>query len=169
VQISAALGAVAVAVDVDVERLAAMEGRGVALALDATNTDSRVLRREIRTFADTHGIPTWRTKIFETSGQPGGQALAYALIGHGSTLSVVGYTPRAVELRLSNLMAFDAVAQGNWGCLPEHYPAVVSLALSKQIEIEPFIERRPMSGINAAFADLQRGGIRRRIVLIPGR
>ena len=169
VQISAALGAVAVAVDIDVERLAAMERRGVALALDATNADGRALRTAIRKFADARGIPTWRTKIFETSGQPGGQALAYALIGHGSTLSVVGYTPRAIELRLSNLMAFDAVAQGNWGCLPEHYPAVLSLALAKRIEIEPFIERRPMSGINEAFADLQRGGIRRRIVLIPGR
>jgi 6-hydroxycyclohex-1-ene-1-carbonyl-CoA dehydrogenase len=64
-------------------------------------------------------------------------------------------------------MAFDAIAQGNWGCLPEHYPAVVSLALSERIEIEPFIERRSMSGINEAFADLHRGGIRRRIVLIP--
>lgn len=169
VQISAALGAVAVALDVDDGRLAAIERRGAALALNATNADGRALRKEIRQFAEARGIPTWRTTIFETSGQPGGQTLAYALLGPGSTLSVVGYTPRAVELRLSNLMAFDAIARGNWGCLPEHYPAVVSLALSKRIEIEPFIDRRPMSAINEAFAELRRGGIRRRLVLIPGR
>lgn len=169
VQISAAMGAVAVAVDVDDERLSALAARGAALTLNATNADGRVLRTALRQFAETRGIPTWRTKIFETSGQPAGQALAYALLGHGSSLSVVGYTPRAIELRLSNLMAFDAIAQGNWGCLPEHYPAVASLALSGRIAIEPFIERRPMSGINEAFSDVQRGGVRRRIVLIPGR
>ncbi|MCK7514424.1 MAG: hypothetical protein MZV70_67360 [Desulfobacterales bacterium] len=28
----------------------------------------------------------------------------------------------AVNLRLSNLMAFHATARGNWGCVPEHYP-----------------------------------------------
>jgi 6-hydroxycyclohex-1-ene-1-carbonyl-CoA dehydrogenase len=169
VQISAAIGAVAVAVDVDDERLSQLTTRGAALTMNATNADGRVLRTALRQFAETRGIPTWRTKIFETSGQPAGQALAYALLGHGSTLSVVGYTPRAIELRLSNLMAFDAIAQGNWGCLPEHYPAVVSLAMSGRIAIEPFIERRPMSGINEAFADVQRGGVRRRIVLISGR
>ena len=40
-------------------------------------------------------------------------------------LSIVGFTPRKVEVRLSNLMAFEATAQGNWGCLPEHYPGAL--------------------------------------------
>ena len=54
----------------------------------------------------------------------------------------------AVELRLSNLMAFDATAQGNWGCLPEHYPAVLELVLARKVAIEPFIEQRPLATIN---------------------
>ena len=38
-----------------------------------------------------------------------------------------------VEVRLSNLMAFDARALGNWGCPPEYYPAALDLvALERQ-------------------------------------
>jgi 6-hydroxycyclohex-1-ene-1-carbonyl-CoA dehydrogenase len=64
-------------------------------------------------------------------------------------------------------MAFDAVAQGNWGCLPEHYPAIVDLALKGRIALEPFIERRPMATINDVFAELHHGGVANRLVLIP--
>jgi 6-hydroxycyclohex-1-ene-1-carbonyl-CoA dehydrogenase len=56
---------------------------------------------------------------------------------------------------------------GNWGCLPEHYPAVVDLALSGRIKIAPFIERRPLSGINDVFEQLHHASARGRIVLIP--
>lgn len=168
VQIAAALGAAVVAIDVDDERLARLEGYGAALTLNSRQLDTRSARRRVREFAEAHGkVPTWRTKIFEASGHPAGQALAFGLLGHGSLLSVVGYTAQPVEVRLSNLMAFDAVAQGNWGCLPEHYPAVVDLALANRIAIEPFVERRPLSAINEVFDQLHRGPARGRIVLIP--
>ena len=72
-----------------------------------------------------------------------------------------------MELRLSNLMAFDATAQGNWGCLPKHYPAVIDLCLAGRVAVEPFIERRPMSSVNETFADLQAHRVMRRVVLIP--
>jgi 6-hydroxycyclohex-1-ene-1-carbonyl-CoA dehydrogenase len=166
-QISAALGATVVAVDIDDERLRDLGQYGAALALNSGALDVKSLRRRVREFADERGVPTWRTKIFEASGQPAGQALAFGLLGHGGLLSVVGYTPKPVEIRLSNLMAFDAVAQGNWGCLPEHYPAVVDLALAGRIAIEPFVLRRPLSAINEVFDQLHRGPARGRIVLIP--
>jgi len=167
VQISAALGATVAAVDVDEERLARAGQYGATLTLDSTAGDARALRDRIRRFAEAHGIPTWRTVIFETSGQPSGQRLAFGLIGPGSVLSVVGYTATPIDLRLSNLMAYDAMAQGNWGCLPEHYPAVVDLALSSRIAIEPFIERRSLSDINEVFAAVHAGRVRKRVVLLP--
>jgi len=167
VQIAAALGATVVAIDIDDTRLERLTRHGAALTLNAARGDAKALRKALREFGDAHGIPTWRTKIFEASGQPAGQALAFGLLGHGSLLSIVGYTPKPVELRLSNLMAFDAVAQGNWGCLPELYPAVVDLALSGRIALEPFIDRRPMSSINDVFAELHHGPAPNRIVLIP--
>jgi 6-hydroxycyclohex-1-ene-1-carbonyl-CoA dehydrogenase len=167
VQIAAALGAVVAAIDIDEARLEAMARHGATLTLDARGLDARQLRRQVRELADARSIPTWRTRIFETSGTPAGQATAFGLLGHGGVLSVVGYTPKPVELRLSNLMAFDAVAQGNWACLPEHYPAVLELVLRGRVALAPFVEQRPMSVINDVFAELHAGAGGRRIVLVP--
>jgi 6-hydroxycyclohex-1-ene-1-carbonyl-CoA dehydrogenase len=169
VQISAALGATVVAVDVDDERLARAGAYGAALALNSAGADARALRDDLRRFGAARGIPTWRTVIFETSGQPSGQRMAFGLIGHGTVLSVIGYTATSIDVRLSNLMAYDAIAQGNWGCLPEHYPAIVELALAGRVAIEPFIDRRPMSTINEVFAGLRAGAARKRIVLLADR
>jgi 6-hydroxycyclohex-1-ene-1-carbonyl-CoA dehydrogenase len=144
-----------------------MAQHGAALTIDPSTVDLKQLRKQVRAFADARGVPTWRTKIFETSGTPQGQATAFGLLGHGGYLSVVGYTPKSVELRFSNLMAFDATAQGNWGCLPEYYPAIVDLVLKGRIALAPFIERRPLASINDVFEELHAGRVTRRLVLIP--
>lgn len=167
VQLCAALGASVVAIDVNDDRLSEMAAYGAALTLNSSQSDLKTIRRAVRAFCDDRGVPSWRLRIFEASGHPAGQALAFGLLGHGAVLSVVGYTAKPVEIRLSNLMAFDAVAMGNWGCLPEHYPAVVDLALQGRIAIDPFITRRPMSEINEVFEQLHKGSSRGRIVLIP--
>ena len=167
VQIAAALGAAVVAIDVRPERLEAMARHGATLTLCASGAELKQLRRQVRELGDSRGIPTWRTRIFETSGTPAGQATAFGLLGHGSLLSVVGYTPKPVELRLSNLMAFDATVQGNWACLPEHYPAVLELVLSGKVALAPFVEKRPLASVNDVFAELLSGGAARRIVLVP--
>lgn len=167
VQIAAALGATVVAIDLSDERLTQMATHGAALTLNSRELDAKAIRKRIRDFAATHTIPSWRMKIFEASGHPAGQSLAFGLLGPGALLSVVGYTTAPVELRLSNLMAFDAVAMGNWGCLPELYPAVVDLALAGRIAVEPFVDRRPLASINDVFNELHHGSARGRIVLIP--
>lgn len=167
IQVAAALGAAVVAIDVNRDRLAQMAEYGASLTVDPSAIETKDLRKHVRAFADSRGVPSWRVKIFETSGSPKGQATAFALLGHGGYLSVVGYTPQAVELRFSNLMAFDATAQGNWGCLPEHYPAIVDLVLKGRIALAPFIEHRPLATINDVFAELHAGGVLRRLVLIP--
>jgi len=167
IQVAAALGAAVVAIDVNRDRLAQMAEYGASLTVDPSAIEIKDLRKHVRAFADSRGVPSWRVKIFETSGSPKGQATAFALLGHGGYLSVVGYTPKAIELRFSNLMAFDATAQGNWGCLPEHYPAIVDLVLKGDIALAPFIEHRPLATINDVFAELHAGGVLRRLVLIP--
>ena len=166
-QISAAMGAQVIAIDVSDDRLHSVAPYGVSLTLNSTALDFKQVRKAVREFAQAHHVPSWRIRIFEASGHPAGQALAFGLLGPGAVLSVVGYTAKPVELRLSNLMAFDAMAMGNWGCLPEHYPAVVQLAVSGRIAVEPFIARRPMSQINTVFEELHHGSARGRIVLIP--
>jgi 6-hydroxycyclohex-1-ene-1-carbonyl-CoA dehydrogenase len=166
-QIAAALGAHVVAVDVNQDRLTALGTYGVSLALNSAALDVKTLRKSVRAFMQTHRVPSWRLRIFEASGHPSGQGLAFGLLGPGAVLSIVGYTAVPVEVRLSNLMAFDATAMGNWGCLPEHYPAVVHLALSGRIALEPFLQRRPLSAINHVFEELHHGGAGGRVILIP--
>ncbi|MDH4065241.1 MAG: 6-hydroxycyclohex-1-ene-1-carbonyl-CoA dehydrogenase [Acidobacteriota bacterium] len=167
IQIAAAMGATVVAIDVNRARLEQMAAHGAAITVDASAVEIKDLRKQVKAFAQTHGVPTWRTKIFETSGTTQGQSTSFALLGHGGYLSVVGYTPQPVELRFSNLMAFDATVQGNWGCLPEYYPAIVELVLQGRIALAPFVDRRPLSTINDTFADLHAGRVTRRLVLIP--
>jgi len=167
VQIAHALGAAAVAIDVDDARLAKAAQHGADATLNAAALDFKSLRRSLKEFAEAWQVPTWRTRVFETSGSPAGQTTAFGLIGHGGYLSIVGYTPKAVEVRLSNLMAFDATAQGNWGCLPELYPAVLDMVLRGRVVLGPFVEPRPMASINDVFSELHQRGASRRIVLIP--
>ena len=161
------MGAHVVAIDVDAARLEALANCGAHLRLSASELDFRALKKSVAEFATEHDVPTWRWRIFETSGTPAGQATAFGLLGKASFLGVVGYTPKKIELRLSNLMAFDATARGNWGCLPEHYPAVVDLALRGDVRLEPFIERRSLSTINETFAAAHAHELSRRAILTP--
>ncbi len=166
-QIAAALGALVIAVDVAQDRLDALAGHGIHLALRADQLDTKSLRQALRDFARAHDVPSFRHRIFETSGTVAGQSLAFGLLGPGGYLGIVGFTPKLVEVRLSSLMAFDATAQGNWGCLPEHYPAIVDLVLAGRIAIAPFIQRRPLASINDTFAEIRAHTIPGRVVLIP--
>jgi 6-hydroxycyclohex-1-ene-1-carbonyl-CoA dehydrogenase len=167
VQVAAAMGAHVVAIDISQERLDMVSEYGASLCLRADELDFKELRGAVRGFAKEHSIPSYKHKIYETSGTDAGQGTAFGLLGHGGYLSVVGFTPKKVEIRLSNLMAFDATAEGVWGCLPEHYPAIVDLVLSGKVVLEPFIEYRPMSSINDVFTDLHAGKISRRVILLP--
>ena len=163
------MGALVVAVDVSQERLDKLKTFGVSLALRPDRLDAKALKQTVRDFARQQGVPSFRHKIFETSGTVAGQGAAFSLLGPGGYLSIVGFTPKPVEVRLSNLMAFDAIAQGNWGCLPEHYPAIVDLVLAGKVAIAPFVEKRPLASINQTFADLHDHKVSGRIVLIPER
>jgi 6-hydroxycyclohex-1-ene-1-carbonyl-CoA dehydrogenase len=162
-QIALAFGARVVAIDVDPERLEAMARCGVHRTLRADELDFKSLKAAVRDC----GVPTWRQKIFETSGTARGQATAFSLLGHGGYLGVVGFTGEKVELRLSNLMAFDAKAEGNWGCAPELYPKALDLVLSGKIRVAPFIEKRPLDTINETFEALHARKLGARPVLIP--
>jgi 6-hydroxycyclohex-1-ene-1-carbonyl-CoA dehydrogenase len=167
VQIAKAFGATVVAIDVDPEKLAAVARCGASFTLNAREMDGRALKNAIQAFAKERRLPETEWFIFECSGTAAGQLSAYGLLVHGATLSVVGFTLEKVELRLSNLMAFDARAIGNWGCPPELYPAALDLVLEGKVQIKPFVERRPLDEINAVFDAMHRHELKRRVVLVP--
>jgi 6-hydroxycyclohex-1-ene-1-carbonyl-CoA dehydrogenase len=167
VQIAAALGAAVVAIDVDRERLDLAARHGAGLVLDATATDLKGFKAAVRSFTKESGRNGIGLKIFEMSGTPAGQATAFGLLDHGAYLGVVGYTPKPVELRLSNLMAFDATARGNWGCPPEQYPAALRLVLEGKISLAPFIEQHALDEAPAVLEAVARHELRRRAILRP--
>jgi 6-hydroxycyclohex-1-ene-1-carbonyl-CoA dehydrogenase len=167
VQIARALGASVAALDVEPVKVERARRAGASFARVVGREEQRAIKNELKAWARDNSLPTAGHRIFETSGHPAGQALAFSLLSHGAHLAIVGYTPEPVSVHLSNLMAFDATARGTWGCLPEHYPAVVELVTSGQVDVTAATEKRPMSDINAVFEALRRGQLDRRPVLIP--
>ena len=148
VQVARAFGATVVAVDVDAAKLDAIAAHGASLTLNAREHDAKALKGAIAAFAKAQGLRATEWIVFECSGTAAGQLTAWSLLVHGATLSVVGFTMDKVEVRLSNLMAFDARAIGNWGCPPESYPAALDLVLDGKVAIRPFVEVRPLADIN---------------------
>lgn len=167
VQIASASGAKVVAIDVDDAKLAAVAQHGAALTLNSRQLDARGIKAAITEFAKKNGLPTTEWFIFECSGTAPGQLTAFGLLVHGATLSVVGFTMDKIEVRLSNLMAFDARAIGNWGCPPESYPAALELVLDGKVQIKPFVETHPLDDINRVFDAVHHRQIRKRAVLVP--
>jgi 6-hydroxycyclohex-1-ene-1-carbonyl-CoA dehydrogenase len=167
VQVANAFGARVVAIDVDADKLAAVAAHGAALTLNARDHDLKGLKGAIAAFAKSSGLPATEWFIFECSGTAAGQSTAYGLLVHGATLSVVGFTMEKVEVRLSNLMAFDARAIGNWGCPPELYPAALDLVLDGKVNVKSFVEKHPLDDINRVFEAVHHREIKRRAVLVP--
>jgi 6-hydroxycyclohex-1-ene-1-carbonyl-CoA dehydrogenase len=167
VQMAKAFGATVVAIDVDADKLAAITQGGAALALDARAHDAKALKGAIAAFAKEHGLRGTEWFIFECSGTAAGQLTAWSLLVHGATLSVVGFTMDKVEVRLSNLMAFDARALGNWGCPPGDYPAALDLVLAGKVILKPFVETHPLDDINRVFAAVHHREIKKRAILVP--
>jgi 6-hydroxycyclohex-1-ene-1-carbonyl-CoA dehydrogenase len=166
-QIAAAFGATVVAVDVDAYKLDAISAHGVAKTFNATEIGGRDLRAAIASFAKENGLPNTEWTILECSGTAAGQTTAFALLVHGATLCVVGFTMDRLEIRLSNLMAFHARAMGNWGCAPELYSDALDLVFDGKVQILPFVEHHPLDDINAVFAAVHAHEMKRRAILIP--
>jgi len=167
VQIAHALGATVVAIDVDRGKLDLLAGFGAAMIIDASEMDGREIKKRIRGFAKQQGLRATEWKIFECSGTTAGQATAFGLLTHGAHLAVVGFTMDKLEMRLSNLMAFGARLQGNWGCLPEYYPEALALVLNGDIQMKPFVKLYPLDEINSVFEAARAHQLTERAILIP--
>lgn len=162
VQIAQALGARVAAIDVDDEKVRRAALLGAAWQFNPRETDGRAIKKAL--LAES-GVSTARWRILEMSGTAPGQELAWTLLPPAGTLGIVGFTMDKVSVRLSNLMALDATAFGNWGCAPARYPAVVDLVLSGKVQLEPFVEFHDLREGPALFAGSAHAG--RRAILVP--
>jgi 6-hydroxycyclohex-1-ene-1-carbonyl-CoA dehydrogenase len=166
-EIAAERGAAVVGLDVDARRRDAAVSMGVSLALDPRELAGRELKARVGEFARSAGVPERGWTILECSGTAAGQQTAFGLLVHGATLVIVGFTLDAAPVRLSNLMAFDARALGNWGCAPSLYPEILEKVLAGRIEVAAHAVLRPLSEIASALEDVRLHRADRRIVLIP--
>lgn len=160
-------GAKVIALDVDDQKLAMARDNGIEATLNTRDMDFRTLKLNVRNMAKELDASKYQWKIFEMSGSKAGQETGYGLLTFASTLSIVGFTLDKPEVRLSNLMAFDAKLIGTWGCKPELYAEVIDLLDSGQLDIGHFVQERPMSEINEVFQNTLQHKYLKRTVLIP--
>jgi 6-hydroxycyclohex-1-ene-1-carbonyl-CoA dehydrogenase len=167
VQIAAALGARVLAVDVSQARIQQSLDYGAGAAACTEGLDGREARKAVTAAAKKDGWPRAGWKVFEMSGSEAGQQLAFSLLSFGGTLGVIGYTRSKIEVRLSNLMAFDADAFGSWGCRPAHYPAALELIRKGKVQVKPFVSFHPLDEVNEVLDRAHHGALERRAVLVP--
>ncbi|OFX34037.1 MAG: 6-hydroxycyclohex-1-ene-1-carbonyl-CoA dehydrogenase [Bacteroidetes bacterium GWA2_32_17] len=165
--ISKILGAKVIALDIDDDKLNSAKQNGIDATINVKGLDIRAVKDSIREIVKQIGASRFGWKIFEVSGTKAGQELAFNLITFTSTLSIVGFTMDKPDVRLSNLMAFDAKLIGTWGCKPELYPEVVDLIASGKLKIEDFVETFPMSKINEVFKNTLEHKYKKRSILVP--
>jgi 6-hydroxycyclohex-1-ene-1-carbonyl-CoA dehydrogenase len=140
---------------------------GTDFVINSTDKDARDVSKEFRGLCKEQGLPNTGWKIFEVTGVKPGQEISLALLGFTGKLIVVGFGLAKTEYAIGRLMAFDADILGTWGCLPEYYPIVLDMVLSGKINMEEFVETRPMSTIADTFTEAHKTPPMKRIVLTP--
>ncbi len=150
-QLAKLKGAAVLALDIDDRKLAAVREVGIDATLNIKDMDGKAIKARVKEIAKELNAPPYGWKVLEMSGARAGQELAFSLLTFGGTFSVVGFTMDKLEVRLSNLMAFDAKLIGTWGCRAELYPEILELIGQDKIKIKPFIDLFPMSEINQVF------------------
>ncbi|MBI5609508.1 MAG: 6-hydroxycyclohex-1-ene-1-carbonyl-CoA dehydrogenase [Deltaproteobacteria bacterium] len=165
-QIAKALGAYVVALDTSDVRLEAAKALGADAGVRVAGRPAKEVKAEAQGLAKGRA-DSLNWKIFECSGAVAGQSLAWSLLSRCATYVQVGYAAGAVELRLSNLMAFDGTALGTWGCPPEEYPPVLDLIAKGAIQLAPLVEYAPMSQVNDLLAAMAGHKLTKRMVLDP--
>ena len=168
-QMAKALGAqTVVGVDIDEEKLARALGYGADATVNSRGKSPKEVQEAFRAICKEKGVPhNWGWKIFEVSGSKPGQETALQLLSFVGKLVVVGYTMATTEYMLSKLMAFDAEMIGTWGCLPKYYAEVLKLVQAGKVQVEPFIETRPMSTIRETFEAIHDRKVEKRVILEP--
>ena len=166
-QIAKIMGAKVIALDINDDKLAMAKENGIDATLNIRGLGIKEIKDAVKVIVKELKASPFCWKIFEMSGTKAGQDTGFNLITFGSTLSVVGFTMDKVEVRLSNLMAFDAKLIGTWGCKPELYPEVVQLVANDQLHIDEFVQTFPMSQINEVFKNTLEHKYIKRSVLVP--
>jgi len=160
-------GAVTVALDIDDTKLEKARSMGADHVLNIRDKTDAEVKKLARGLAKEKSLPRHGWKVFETSGTAAGQGVAFSLLSFAGVLVVVGFTMDKLNLRLSNVMAFDAEIIGNWACKPEHYAAVVKEVVEGRIKIIENVEEHTLDSINEIVELAKAHKLERRAVFTP--
>jgi len=167
IQIAAAVGASVIALDIDGRKLEMADESGAHSLINVSELSIKEIKGRVKEEAKRIGAPRVGWKIFETSGTKPGQETAFSLLGFGGTLAIIGFTMARLEVRLSNLMAFDASMFGIWGCDPILYPTVLEWIGAGKIKVSPYVEKHSLEDINDVFDAAHAGKLLKRAVMVP--
>ncbi|MBT8331770.1 MAG: 6-hydroxycyclohex-1-ene-1-carbonyl-CoA dehydrogenase [Deltaproteobacteria bacterium] len=167
-QIAKGLGATTViGIDIAQEKLERALNYGADFVINASDKDARAVSGEFKKICKENDLPGFGWKIFEVSGVKPGQEIGLTLLSFTGKLIIIGFGLGKLEYMISRLMAFDAEIIGTWGCLPEYYPIVLNMVITGKVNIDAFVQTRPMSTIVESFEEAHKEPPDRRIVLTP--
>ena len=167
-QIAKGLGAnTVIGIDITQDKLDRALKYGADFVINSMGKDARAVSKEFKGICKENELPTFGWKIFEVTGAKAGQEIGLGLLSFVGKMIVIGFGMAKIEYMISRLMAFDAEIIGTWGCLPEYYPIVMDMVLTKKINMEAFVQTRPMSTIMESFEEAHKVPPDKRIVLTP--
>ena len=168
-QIAKAMGAkVVIGLDINQPKLERALNYGADYIINTKGKDLAAVKGEFKSICKQAGVASnfcW--KIFEVTGVGAAQDMALGLLSFLGKMVVIGFGTAKNTYSISRLMAFDAEIIGTWACLPKYYPDVLKLVHSGQVQIEPFLETKPMSQIAEVFEQQHAGAFDKRQVLEP--
>jgi alcohol dehydrogenase, propanol-preferring len=147
-------------------RVVAVDRRDEALALaaaagaDVTLQSDGLGARELRRAAGGRGA----TLVVDCVGVDATLALAAGAVAPGGHVSILGVGGGTFPMRFGGVPMETSVIISNWGTR-EELAAVVELARAGAIPIE--IERVALADVPAAYARLEAGAVRGRVVAVP--
>lgn len=161
-------GATVIALEIDEAKLRSAELQGADFGICTRDMDEREIKAQIRGLVKEHNLPKNQWKVFENSGSAAGQSTAFSLLSYAGTVGIIGFTMDKVNVRLSNIMAFDADVFGNWGCRPIYYADVIRDVLNKKINVLDNIQQFPLSEMNSVIKEGLEHRLTKRAILVPG-
>jgi S-(hydroxymethyl)glutathione dehydrogenase / alcohol dehydrogenase len=152
-----------IAVDVHEDALDRAAKLGATATVNSSKEDPRVRVPELT----APGAPDY---VFEAIGKTSTIELAYELTGVGGTTMVVGQvaTGEMVQIDPYILSEQEKVLRGsNYGSARASidFPLMVELYMSGALDLDSLVSKvRPLSEVNAAFEDMEAGGVARTVL-----
>ncbi len=161
------VGAIVIALDIDEKKLSHAKTMGAAHTICIKGMPEHEVKQAVRKLVKENNLKKFGWKVFEMSGTSPGQMVAFSLLSFAGTLGVIGFTMDKANIRLSNVMAFDADIFGNWGCSPKYYSDVVADVLSGKINVLDNIEEHSLDQINEIIPMALEHKLEKRVIFIP--